>query len=201
MRWFGRYRLSGRQARSSQQQGKDKNFIIPIVTAVQADHLREILLEPEGDDLMQIPTNPDFIRISPHYMRTRFLLISLLPSVAGVAVFANLIGPASLVFLLWLLMSGTLIYQNWRRSGYRCGDEGLVRRSGLLGYRSVALLYRKVQRVTVTQSQYQRRKDLANLRVYMASGSVRIPFIDHGTARQLRDYILYKVETSQKAWH
>jgi len=201
MRWFGRYRLSGRQARSSQQREKGKNFIIPIVTPAQADHLREILLAPEGDDLMQVPTRPDFVRISPYYMRTRFLLVSLLPTVAGIAVFANLVGPASLIFLLWLLASGVLIYQSWRRSGYHCGDEGLVRRSGILGYRSVALLYRKVQRVTVTQSRYQRRKDLASLRIYMASGSVRIPFIDHGAARQLRDLILYKVESSQQAWH
>jgi putative membrane protein len=134
-------------------------------------------------------------------MRTRFLLVSLLPTVAGVAVFSNLIGAASLVFLLWLVVSSLLIFQNWRRAGYHCNSGGFVRRSGLLGYRSVALLYRKVQRVTVTQSRYQRRKGLASLRVYMASGSVRIPYIKHATARRLRDYILYKVESSQQAWH
>ncbi len=201
MRWFGRYRLSGRQARSSEKQGQNKNFIIPIVTATQANHLREILLAPEGDELMQIPTSPEFIPISPYYMRTRFLLLSLLPTVAGLTVFWNLIGPASLAFVFWLLISGLLIYQNWQRGGYHCSREGFVRRSGLLGYRSVALLYRKVQRITVTQSRYQRRKDLASLRVYMASGSVRIPYIGHATARRLRDYILYKVESSQQAWH
>ena len=92
-------------------------------------------------------------------------------------------------------------YREWRRAGYILSAEGLVRRSGLIGYRSVALLYRKVQRITVTQSRYQRKKDLASLRVYMASGSVRIPFIDHTTAKQLRDYILYKVESSRQAWH
>jgi putative membrane protein len=58
-----------------------------------------------------------------------------------------------------------------------------------------------VQRVTVTQSRYQRRKKLASLRMYMASGTVNIPYIDHQQAQQLRDYILYRVETSQKAWH
>ena len=76
-----------------------------------------------------------------------------------------------------------------------------MRRSGTIGYRTVALLYRKVQRVTVTRSPLQRRKGLATLRVYMASGSVRIPYIEHELARQLRDYILYKVESSRQAWH
>lgn len=201
MGWLDRYRLSGRQARSSQKQGSSKNFIIPTVTASQANHLREILLAPEGDDLVQIPTSPEFNSVSPHYMRTRFLLISLLPAGLGMIVFWPLIGAGSLVFMFWLLLSGLLIYRNWRRGGYHCSDEGFVRRSGLFGYRSVALLYRKIQRVTVTQSRYQRRKGLASLRVYMASGSVRIPFVDHDIANQLRDLILYKVESSRKAWH
>jgi putative membrane protein len=76
-----------------------------------------------------------------------------------------------------------------------------VRRSGLLGFRTVGLLFRKVQRVTITQSRYQRRKNLASLRLNMASGTVRVPYIDLDTATQLRDYILYKVESSQRAWH
>lgn len=201
MRWFDRYRLSGRQARSSHKQGKGKNFSIPLVTAAQANHLREILLAPEGDDLVQIPTSPEFIPISPLYMRKRFLLIGLLPTVIAIALLWKALGGASLIFLLWLLVSGLLIYQSWRRGGYHCSDEGFVRRSGLFGYRCVALLYRKIQRVTVTQSRYQRRKNLASLRVYMASGSVRIPYIGHETAKRLRDYILYKVESSRQAWH
>ncbi len=201
MRWFRRYRMSGRQARSSQQQDRNKNFIIPILNATQANHLRELLLAPEGDALLQIPTSPHFVPVSPHYMRTRFLLVALLPTVAALAALLPLLGPGSGIALLWLLISSLLIYESWRRSGYHCSAEGFVRRSGLLGYRCVALLYRKVQRVTVLQSPYQRRKGLATLRVYMASGSVRIPYIDHATAMQLRDYILYKVESSQQAWH
>ena len=201
MRWFARYQLSGRQARSSQKQAKDKNFLVPIVTAEQAKHLIEILLAPEGDGLTQIPTSPEFNPISPYYMRMRLLLVSLLPTVAGLAVFWNSIGPASLVFVLWLVVSALLIYQNWRRAGYFCSAEGCVRRSGLLGYRSVTLLFRKVQRVTVTQSRYQRRKNLSSVRFYTASGSVRIPYIEHAMANSLRDYTLYVVESSDKAWH
>jgi hypothetical protein len=28
-----------------------------------------------------------------------------------------------------------------------------------------------------------------------------VPYISHEEAQQLRDYILYRVESSQKAWH
>jgi len=134
-------------------------------------------------------------------MRARILFVGLLPTVIGVPVLWQIFGAISLLAIAWLPVTVILAYQSWRHAGYHCSSEGFVRRSGVLGYRSVALLYRKVQRVSVTQSRYQRRKNLATLRVYMASGSVKIPYIGQDTANQLRDYILYKVESSQQAWH
>ena len=46
----------------------------------------------------------------------------------------------------------------------------------------------------------QRRKALATLEVELASEAVRVSYIDHRVAYQLRDYILYKVETNHR-WH
>ena len=192
---------SARQARSSHKQSKRNNFIVPVLNAELADHLRELLLAPEGDELIQIPTSSRFRPISQYYMRSRVLFIGLLPSVAGTIFFWQVFGAISLLVMVWLPVSILLAYNSWRRAGYLCSADGLVRRSGILGYRSVALLYRKVQRVSVTQSRYQRSKGLASLRVYMASGSVRIPYIEHDAAKRLRDYILYKVESSSQAWH
>ena len=134
-------------------------------------------------------------------MRSRILFIGLLPALIATIAFWPELGAISLMFLLWLPGVAALAYRKWRRAGYLHDDNEIVRRSGLLGYRTVGLLFRKIQRVTVTQSRYQRRRNLASLRVYMASGSVRIPYVEHATAKQLRDYILYKVESSQQAWH
>ena len=106
-----------------------------------------------------------------------------------------------LTALIWLPLVTMVSWRNWKRAGYLHDDDEIIRRSGLLGYRTVGLLFRKVQRVTISQSRYQRRKDLASLRMHMASGSVRIPYIEHEKAKQLRDYILYRVESSQQAWH
>jgi putative membrane protein len=201
MRWLNCYRLTAQQARSSHKQSKRKDFIVPVLNAELADHLRELLLAPEGDELIQIPTSSHFRPISQYYMRSRVLFIGLMPSVAGTIFFWQVFGAISLLLMAWLPVSILLAYNSWRRAGYLCSADGLVRRSGVLGYRSVALLYRKVQRVSVTQSRYQRSKGLASLRVYMASGSVRIPYIEHDAAKRLRDYILYKIESSQQAWH
>lgn len=200
-RWLGHYQMTARQAMSGGRERKQKVFDIPVVTAALADQLRARLLAPEGGMLTQDPNSPLFAAVSPLYMRSRILFAGVLPATACCIAFWPELGAVSFVFLLWLPIVIALAYRSWRRAGYLHDDNEIVRRSGLLGYRTVGLLFRKIQRVTITQSRYQRRKDLASLRLYMASGSVRIPYIKHAEARQLRDYILYKVESSQQAWH
>jgi putative membrane protein len=200
-RWLGHYRMTARQAMSGGRQRKQKVFDIPVVTAALADQLRARLLAPDGGVLTQDPTSPFFASVSPFYMRSRILYGGLFPAMACCIAFWPELGAISLVFLIWLPVVIALAFRSWRRAGYLHDDNELIRRSGLLGYRTVGLLFRKIQRISITQSRYQRRKDLASLRIYMASGSVRIPYIEHAKARQLRDYILYKVESSQQAWH
>ena len=200
-RFLGRYRMTARQAISSGKNRSQKVFVVPVVTAELADTLRKKFLAPEGGRLSQDPTSAGFVSISPYYMRSKILFIGLLPSLLATVALSIPLGAAALLFLLWLPAVAAASYLNWKRAGFMHDDQEIVRRSGLLGYRTVGLLFRKVQRVTVSQSRYQRRKGLASLRMYMASGSVRVPYIDHDKAKQLRDYILYKVESSQRAWH
>jgi len=200
-RLLGRYRFTARQAVSSGKNRSRKVFVVPVVTSELADALRKKFLAPEGGRLSQDPTGNGFESISPYCMRSKILFIGLLPSLLAVFALSMKLGPAALFFLLWLPAVAAVSYRSWKRAGFMHDDQEIIRRSGLLGYRTVGLLFRKVQRVTVTRSRYQRRKGLASLRIYMASGSVRVPYIEHRKAQQLRDYILYKVESSELTWH
>lgn len=200
--WLKRFTMSARQAISGRKQGgKKKMFSIPVVTAAQAEMLRPLLFAGEAGELTQDPRKNSYLPVSPYYMRGRILFIGLIPALLLTALFAGEFGPLGFAALIWLPLVAALSWQNWRRAGYAFDDDEVVRRSGLFGWRTVSLLFRKVQRVTVTQSRYQRRKNLASLRMYMASGTVNIPYIDHEKAQQLRDFILYRVESSTKAWH
>lgn len=80
-------------------------------------------------------------------------------------------------------------------------DNALSKRGGLLGFQVDAFVFRKVQAVLVRQSPLQRRRGLATLYVALASGAVKVPFIDHAAACRLRDHMLYKVESSRGPWH
>jgi putative membrane protein len=198
-----RFKLTARQATSGRKAGGggQKKFTIPVVTSEQADTLRPLLFSEEAGRMTQDPRSGDFLPISRYYMRSKILFIGLLPALLCALLLYGDAGYASLFAIFWLPLVAVLSWRNWQRAGYQFDNDEIVRRSGLLGYRTVSLLFRKVQRVTVTQSRYQRRKNLASLGMYMASGKVNIPYIEFAKAQELRDYILYQVESNQKAWH
>ena len=65
----------------------------------------------------------------------------------------------------------------------------------VFGKGSVLLRWDKIQSVSVKQSLYQRRKELATVKLFTAGGTVTLPFIMLSEANELRDYAVYKVET------
>ena len=114
-------------------------------------------------------------------------------------------GTVALGVLLWWLVlippAALIAWVRWRRQGYLHDDDGLASRSGFLGRKVDAFLFRKAQSVAVVQSPLQRRKGLATLNVQLACGPLSVPYIDHGIACRLRDYMLYRVESSRRRWH
>ena len=201
LRRFDRFRLAAQQATSSGSKNESSSFKVPLVTRAFGETFSRRVFAGEADTITMDPASPDFMQISRRYVRSRTLVYSL----PIMAVLATPVAMGAGPFVLVLLVIPAVVYlvarRYWRRFGYYHDNDALVRRFGLIGYDLEVFLSRKVQRVTVTQSWLQRRRHLAGLRIFLASGSVRIPYIPIEDAKLLRDYILYKVESSQRAWH
>lgn len=81
-------------------------------------------------------------------------------------------------------------------------DYGLVSRSGFLGRKVDAFLFRKAESVAATQSPLQARKRLATSASSSRAGSVRAgrgTYPDLGVACRLRDYALHKADRAVRA--
>ncbi len=200
LRFFKRYRLRAKQA-SSGKPGKGKQFVVPLCDAEQLPQLSDEIFGAEFTDVNLEPRSTSFRPIARSYIRSRFLLFGFLPSAAITLLFSLLIGKIALMFLTWIPISALGVWIHYRKFGFEIAANGIILRRGFIGYQTVAFLHRKVQRISVTQTPLQERKGLATIRFYLASGSLRLPYVDFEMARQLRDYILYKVESSQLAWH
>ncbi len=79
-------------------------------------------------------------------------------------------------------------------------DSLLVIQRGYVFPETVLLKLYKVQNVTVAQSFFQKQRGLVSLKIYTASGSLNIPFIDQNNGFALANYLLYSVESSHKNW-
>ncbi|MDJ0940514.1 MAG: PH domain-containing protein [Woeseiaceae bacterium] len=200
MRMFGRFKLSASQAASGKTP-TNKTFTVPVADLAFTERLHRLIFDEEGRRLSVRPDDARFLRMSPMWFRSRVLQWTLPPAMVIVLLTLATGDLAPLRMLLFVPLTVLLTYQAWSRFGYLYDEDGLVRRSGLFGWRVDAFLFRKVQRITIKQSPFQRRRGVATLRMYLASGSVRLPYIDARTATELRDYILFKVESSQRAWH
>ncbi len=200
LRMFGRLRLSAKQA-SSGKPGADKLFVIPLSEPGQLPAIADEIFGDEFQDVDLNPRTSGYKRISPRYVRSRMILTGILPALAVTGLISLSAGVYALVFLLWIPLNGLVVWTIYRKYGYRIANDGMLLRRGFLGFRVVAFTHRKVQRVSVTQTIPQKRKGLATLRVYLASGSIKLPYVDVAMARQLRDYVLYRVESSELAWH
>lgn len=199
-RLFKCFRLQAKQA-SSGKAGSTKNFIIPLCEPQQLPKLSHTVFGDEFPGASLEPTATAFRPVAKQYIRSRFILAGILPATVVTALMSPALGAYTLVFLLWLPISAWAVWHRYKRYGVLVTQDGIAMRRGFLGYRVTSFLHRKVQRVSVTQTVLQRRKKLATLRFFLASGSVKIPYVDNKFACALRDHVLYKVESSQRAWH
>ncbi len=201
MRWTDSIRIVLKQASSSSQKA-DKSFTVPAAPpGFQQDFLADVLApEIEGVDLDF--DSPTLERVDVRFLRPRILYFGFGPALLVSAIlWIGGLGSGGLVALAWVPIWAVVQWRVWRKLAYCVSANALVRRTGFLATRLDVFLLRKVQRVTVRQSPHQRRKGLASVRFFLASGSIRIPYIDAKRAETIRDYVLYRVESSKKSWH
>lgn len=102
--------------------------------------------------------------------------------------------------LIWPVFTGLYIEMYFRKRSFEISPEIFKNNRGAFGNRIEITQMHKIQAVQITQSWYQRRKQIANLELYTAAGSLRVPFIPIDKALALEKYILYRVETDTREW-
>jgi len=79
-------------------------------------------------------------------------------------------------------------------------EDALQVRKGIFGTEKSVLFWYKIQAAHFRQSIFQRRRNLATLKLFTAGGIITIPFIKKETAMKIYNYALYKTESGKKHW-
>ncbi len=190
---FGIFKLSLYQASSVEVLG-DKSIAVPGCYQTHIDRTIASV----------IPDAPGAVyeehRIHPS-ARFRFILFAgLLPCV--IISIAGLIAERQIALAVWLYLPiaiwmGHLYY---RKKRLMLHPDLALMKGGIIGDEYKLLQLYKIQAVSIDQSFYQWRKDLATVSMYTSSGEVSIPFIPMRKAEQIRDYVLYRIERDSRAW-
>lgn len=109
----------------------------------------------------------------------------------------NFLLPLGIFLTVYFIITS---YFRYRKCKFGHNDHMLIVRGGLWGDKVEIVPIYKAQNIVISQSPYQRRNSLANVKLSTAAGSVTIPYVDYNRALQLSDYILYVTESSKKKW-
>jgi putative membrane protein len=101
---------------------------------------------------------------------------------------------------LWLPVTVWLAILYYKKRSFELYPEFLRSNGGIIATTHKLIENYKIQSVSVSQTFVQIKRDLANIHIYTASGEIKIGYIPLEKALALKDYLLYSVESSTKAW-
>jgi putative membrane protein len=194
-KWLGCENLICRKTSGSgnNHQKSGNAFVVPARTKKQCEKLIQ-LIYPDFETEM-VSHN-----INRRYIFKTWLLSSVLPILMLSLPF--IYNGIYVLFFLWLLpiLSYPMVVKRWRKFSYGKTEEYGLITSGFIGHKKVLFPFFKVQRAEITQSPVQRRRNLANLTIYLASGPLQIPYMPIDHAREWFDWIYAKSETDKRPW-
>jgi len=112
---------------------------------------------------------------------------------------------AATIWSLVLFPLGILIWwQYWRRTGYAFYEDFILLRRGFLGHDLRVIPISKLQEVRISQSIIQRLRNRSTLQMFAHSttysNTLKVPFMNRHVAERVRDYLLFRIESSKTRW-
>lgn len=168
------------------------------VPGFREHHLGSVIEDLDYEDKL---LDQDWQFVTKYYKRyhIRNLLI-FLAILTGIGYLSAKLIYAAIPIALLGIYRAIGIFKRYQKLQYKVDRDHIQLRGGTFGSRYDVLKTFKIQAVTVRATLYQRRRDLADMIVSTAAGDVRIPMIYRSKADQMRDEVLYHIESSIAPW-
>ena len=187
-----------------------KNLLLKQASSVELTNKKSIRIPGcQQDQIDQVTktlygrTNQagiEFYEVDKRYFIRSALYIILFGSL--------IIVPGGFLDQLWMILLGSILtpylillaYLNYRKTKFGFNEKMMVVKGGTFGDKTTLFPLYKLQSTALRQNLYQRRRNLATVVLYTASGGTSIPYIDKKLAEKIVNYTLYKVESDQRKW-
>ncbi|MGA0256643.1 MAG: PH domain-containing protein [Saprospiraceae bacterium] len=102
-----------------------------------------------------------------------------------------------------LLLYSLAIYASYlayKKKRYAWGSNIFRLDAGVFGRSRQVVENHKIQNIHLKETPFQRRRGLSTVELHTASGVLTVPDIKRHDAYSMKNYLLYKVESSKKKW-
>tara|TARA_R110000868_G_scaffold30360_4_gene112520 strand:+ start:235 stop:1806 length:1572 start_codon:yes stop_codon:yes gene_type:complete len=170
-------------------------IVVPSITAKQSKELIDDLY-PDNQLF-----NIEFMPISRFYLvrYIGYLFLPLFALAESFALYHNNMQLAAVLLSIFCLLSA-LIYLRWRRWGVAFDKHYVYIRRGVIGVNYYCFPAFKVQQSQFKQSVMMKKRQLASVKLILASGAISAPLLTEEQAYKLLNHCLYKVESSKISW-
>jgi len=182
---------------ASSGEGRQRSaFKVVGLSESDLENTRDYLFNEGLDELDEAPV----IKVEFYYLFKRIYYWTLGSLIIGFLVYQfNKSQHIPYVVLFWaygLLRS----YLSYKKINFRIASRVLEINGGTFGKSRSYIYNYKIQNTKINNTPFQRRRNLSSLVLYTASGSLLLPDIKTSLAKQIQDYLIYKVEASGERW-
>jgi len=167
------------------------------ITGCYPEHIKAVIEKIFGPQDESLYTEHKMHRL---FILRRFLFSGVVPGLILVIGGFNFFGYGSLVGLLWLPIAyimAWIYYKKWRMM---LTHRQLRIDFGLFAHQHRMIELHKIQSISIIQSPFQRRRDLAAVHMVTAGRNLSINYLPFNLASNLYDYIMFLVEKDAKDW-
>lgn len=162
----------------------------------------------ERDEILRIILGKIPQKGNQYRSNFRYLIFRTFSAVAFMAVILTLLHYAEIgnmdlyipLVFVYLCLISSLIYFGYRNHALYVNQDFVIKRHGAWDVEHEIIEPHKIQAITAKQYFWHKSADVGHLILHTAAGDVDFRFGDFTHIKQLVNYWLYQVETSEKNW-
>lgn len=193
-KFYGMFQLNLSQAFSSNMIRK-QTMQIPGIYVEQIERVCNSYF-PENNT-QEYSTHPVSARLM---IRTFSFFSIILIAFAVITYFQIIVGFSWFVVIFAFIIAIIYTYFSWKKWEVQISPKGLLLRRGFIRTSYLLLRWEKIQGLRSRQSIFQQYRSLSDLHIFTAAGVVKIPYLEEQLIEDLRDYLLYYVESDDTSW-
>ncbi len=183
-----------KQVESNEDNKKKKGLIIPGANYLELNTLFNVIF---SNNLIDVKNG-----YKPH-IRVLAIKIAIL-CIPAIIALTILYFTDSLLFswviLPFFILGCLLIYMGYKNEKMIFKDDFVILKSGIWDISTTYLPIDKIQKVSISQSYFQEKRQIGSLNLYTAAGIVTLYYYDFNMLQRMVNEILYKIEKNKHSW-